>query len=142
MRTFALPGLALLLIAACEKFPVHIPTGLSARLTMSAAPGGPPGEPTITAAGDSIVAEIVASTTGCLDYTAKAGPQGEDVVITLTARENERVCSADLANAKYRIVVDDAPEGAYHVTWYWEVRDAHRNQRSVRTLLRQRVDLP
>lgn len=78
-----------------------------------------PAAPSITAAGDSIVAAAALSVSGCIDYAATAGLSGSVLVVTITSSfpDVPRYCTMNAATATFRAVVRPAPSGRYDVVF-------------------------
>jgi hypothetical protein len=99
------------------------PSGLAVSLT--SASGALSERSTIVADGDSVVAAATLSASGCTDYTAQAGLDHGTLVVTITESfpPVPRVCTANLAYARFRAVVRDLPAGRYPAVLRSRVED-------------------
>lgn len=106
---------AVALLSACAAEPSGPPSGFPVSLDRATA-AGPPGPPTITAAGDSVMAEATLGTSGCNDYDAVAGTRAGALVVTIVETEEaNRACLGVLVPVRFRVVTRRAPLGTYVV---------------------------
>ena len=110
---------AVLLALVAAAIGCHDGTGPSFQLPTSlsvTAARQPLSDPSLTAAGDSVIASFTSGFTGCDDYTAAAVKVDGAVSVIVKATESPtRYCPAVLEYATYNVVVHDAPPGRYPV---------------------------
>ncbi len=93
------------------------PTGIPASVRTVATPDGAADAVTIAAAGDSVMATAVLSSSGCSDYRAVAGQVDGTLVVTVVDSLTDRICAAIWTQAAFRAVVRPAPRGEYRVEY-------------------------
>lgn len=119
-----------------------VPSGLAVSLRGTASYADSlPGGPAITAAGDSVVAAAVLSTSGCSDYTARAGLADAVLVVTIVDSLTSRICDLGMHATTFRAVVRPASRGRYDVALRTRIVSPRQTPRE-REIARRSVTLP
>lgn len=140
----ALPFTLALVAASCEETPTGLgspPTGLTVSLATSRPPDGATDAVTITAAGDSVIADAVMDAAACSDYRAVAGQLDGALVVTVVETFSDRICISIRPATTFRAVVRPAPRGEYRVEYRVRVAWPQQAPRE-RVLGTQSVSLP
>lgn len=91
------------------------PSGLAVSLTVTPSYAALTPGPSVGTAGDSVVVAAVLSSSGCVDYAARAGRENGDVVVTIVSTPTNRPCLLGMFRSTYRAAVGQAPRGRYDV---------------------------
>ena len=92
------------------------PSGLAVSLGITPSYAAPAPAPSVEAAGDSVVVAAVLGSSGCADYAAQAGRDGDSaLVVTIVSTPNKRPCLLGMFQSTFRAAVGQARRGRYDV---------------------------
>jgi hypothetical protein len=118
----ALACLAALALAGCGDSPVGLPTALDATILFEPT-SGVQSPPALVVTEDAMVATTDGHVSACFADEATASRRGDVVVVMLTHRELDVICTTGIMPVTFRVEVRPLPAGATEARFYERLVD-------------------